>query len=71
VTVGVLGAEIAGAAVDGGMAATCVWSCDSTGDAAAILKERVVNGDALLVKASRGKRLETVISEMMDGMGKD
>ena len=35
------------------------------------LKERVVKGDAVLVKASRGKQLEKVIAGMASGSGKD
>jgi len=71
VTVGELGARISEGALDAGMPASSVNVCDSVAQAVSVLKEKIVKGDALLIKASRGKRLETVISSMMDGMGKD
>jgi len=71
VTVGTLGARIAEGAMSAGMSAQSVNVCESVEQAVTVLKEMVVKGDALLIKASRGIRLEKVISAMIDGMGKD
>lgn len=70
VTVGGLGSRIAEGALTAGMAAESVQACETTAMAAAWLKERVARGDALLVKASRGKRMEEVIEQLMDEWGK-
>ncbi len=71
VTVGELGSWISEGARAAGMPAARVNVCESVAQAVTVLKEKVVKGDALLIKASRGIRLETVISAMRDGMGKD
>lgn len=70
VTVGELGAEIARGAVDAGLAAGIARPCATVDEAVRVLKEKVVKGDVLLVKASRGKQLEKVIAGMIDGMEK-
>jgi len=70
VTVGELGAEIARGAVDAGLASTEAQCCGTVDEAVRVLKENVVKGDVLLVKASRGKQLEKVIAGMIDGMEK-
>jgi len=71
VTVGALGARIAEGALAAGMAAESVHAGVTTAEAAEWLKERVAKGDALLVKASRGKRMEDVISKLAEDRGKD
>ena len=48
-------------ALAGGMRAECIHQCDTCEQAAELLACRVVGGDVLLVKASRGARLEQVI----------
>lgn len=70
VTVGELGAEIARGAVGAGLAAADAYPCATVEEAVRVLKEKVVKGDVLLVKASRGKQLEKVIAGMIDGMEK-
>ena len=71
VTVGELGARIAEGALATGMPATRIYSCATTAEAANYLKERMAKGDALLIKASRGKRLEEIIPGLSQGAGKD
>ncbi len=71
VTVGVLGKKIAEGALGAGFPHAGVSACEGVDDAIKLLMEKVVKGDALLVKASRGKQLEKIISGMMDGMRKD
>lgn len=66
VTVGGLGARIAEGALDAGMPAARVYSCTTTAEAAEYLKENMAKGDALLIKASRGKRLEEIIPGLSD-----
>ncbi len=71
VTVGVLGARMAEGALAAGMPAERVQACETVSEAAEYLKERMVKGDALLIKASRGKRLEDIIPGLSLGTGKD
>jgi UDP-N-acetylmuramoyl-tripeptide--D-alanyl-D-alanine ligase len=71
VTVGVLGARMAEGALDAGMPAARVQACGTVSEAAEYLKERMAKGDALLIKASRGKRLEDIIPGLSTGTGKD
>ncbi|MBI2441528.1 MAG: UDP-N-acetylmuramoyl-tripeptide--D-alanyl-D-alanine ligase [Lentisphaerae bacterium] len=62
VTVGSLGAVIAHAAVGAGLNPAHAFPCDDHAAAAEILAQRVQPGDAVLVKASRGERLEQVVA---------
>ncbi len=71
VTVGVLGARMAEGALDAGMSATRVHACGTVPEAVVYLKERMAKGDVLLIKASRGKRLEDIIPGLTTGTGKD
>lgn len=71
VTIGVLGERMAEGALAAGMPAERIHSCTTTSQAAEYLKERMAKGDALLIKASRGKRLEEIIPGLAAGTGKD
>ncbi len=71
VTVGVLGARMAEGALASGMPAARVHTCVTVSEASEYLKERMVKGDVLLIKASRGKRLEDIIPGLTMGTGKD
>ncbi len=62
ITVGPLGAVIARAAVDSGVSAARVFPCADNGAAAEVLGRCLQPGDAVLVKASRGQRLEQVLA---------
>ncbi|MEI6515773.1 MAG: cyanophycin synthetase, partial [bacterium] len=66
VTVGPLGARIAEGALVAGMPGALVRTCGTAAEAAIYLKERMVKGDVLLLKASRGKRLEDIIPGLME-----
>lgn len=70
VTVGTLGGEIFHGAAGAGLPASARCACATVDEAVNYLRERVSPGDAVLVKASRGKRLENVITGMTDGMRK-
>lgn len=71
VTVGALGSRIAEGAREGGMDPARIHVCTDTAQALSVLTENIVKGDALLVKASRGKRLENIVAGLIDGLKKD
>lgn len=62
VTVGRLGREIISGAQAEGWPLSLSHPCDTVDEAVAVLRERVAEGDAVLVKASRGRQLEKVIA---------
>ena len=62
-TVGHPGDSMARGALEGGMSADRVVTCGSARDAANVLEERLKPGDAVLLKASRGEKLEEVWKE--------
>lgn len=61
VTVGDLAREIGAGAADGGLAAGRVHHCASTGEAVEWLRRVLRPGDTVLVKGSRGMRMEEVV----------
>jgi len=66
ITVGELGAWIAAGAFEAGLAADRIEICDGCGAAAAILRARLQAGDAVLLKASRGEKLERVLETLTE-----
>jgi UDP-N-acetylmuramoyl-tripeptide--D-alanyl-D-alanine ligase len=64
VTVGPLSRHAADAARGAGLAETHAF--DEPGDAAKLVREHARAGDVVLVKASRGMRLERVVSELLE-----
>ena len=64
ISVGELGAWIAAGAFEAGMAAERIEICEGCGAAAEILRTRLKSGDAVLLKASRGEKLERVIEDL-------
>ena len=62
ITVGSLGAVIAREAVNAGVSAARVFACADNGAAAEVLGRCLQPGDAVLLKASRGQRLEQVMA---------
>jgi len=66
ITVGSLGAVIAREAVNAGVSAARVFACANHAAAAEVLGQHLQPGDAVLVKASRGQRLEQVLALWKD-----
>lgn len=67
VTVGSLGAEIGRGALDAGMPSEAVLQFATPLDAAEALRELLRPGDVVLVKASRGARLEQAVEVLVSG----
>ncbi|MBN1557592.1 MAG: UDP-N-acetylmuramoyl-tripeptide--D-alanyl-D-alanine ligase [Lentisphaerae bacterium] len=65
IVVGPLGGLIADGAEQAGMPRAAVDRCADNADAAARLAERAAPGDAVLVKGSRGMRLEEVVEQFV------
>jgi UDP-N-acetylmuramoyl-tripeptide--D-alanyl-D-alanine ligase len=63
ITVGTLAAYIAEGAIDGGMPRERVVEAKSHAAAAALLKERTRRGDTVLIKGSRGMKMEKILEE--------
>ena len=66
VTVGTRAKQIASGAIENGMELNRVLSFDSTMDAANYLKGEISEGDWILVKGSRGMKMETIASQLID-----
>ncbi|MCX7007138.1 MAG: UDP-N-acetylmuramoyl-tripeptide--D-alanyl-D-alanine ligase [Kiritimatiellaeota bacterium] len=64
IAVGELGAWIAAGAFEAGLPADRIEICDGCGAAAAILRARLQPDDAVLLKASRGEKLERVLETL-------
>ena len=64
VTAGELARDIAEAAVEAGMPASRVVACSSSAEAAAAVLAKIRDGDVILVKGSRGMRMEAVVESM-------
>ena len=64
ITAGELARDIAEAAVEAGMPASRVVACSSSDQAAAEVLEKIRDGDVILVKGSRGMRMEAVVESM-------
>ncbi len=65
VTVGERARDIAQAAEEKGFSRDLVWRFDRADEAGRFLQNQLVSGDALLVKASQGIRLEKIVKELM------
>lgn len=70
ITVGELGREIAEAAVAEGMPSSRVVSCLSNDEAAAEVMAEIADGDVVLVKGSRGMRMETIVESLEKALGR-
>ena len=66
VTVGERARSTAAAARQAGMVAGRVRACDSTDEAADLAAAAAAPGDLVLVKASRGMRLERVVARLQE-----
>jgi UDP-N-acetylmuramyl pentapeptide synthase len=69
ITVGPLGEMIAGGAEEAGFAGRRVFCCANNEAAARVAVERVKSGDSVLLKASRGIRLEEVLATIEETGG--
>ena len=56
--------EIADAALVEGMSATQVFACSSNDEAISTALERIRDGDMILVKGSRGMKMETIVDSI-------
>lgn len=65
ITVGNLAAAAAEGAVQAGMAWDRVFPCTEHAVALKILKGLLLNGDVVLVKGSRGMKMETIVRELL------
>jgi UDP-N-acetylmuramoyl-tripeptide--D-alanyl-D-alanine ligase len=67
ITVGEMGAWIAAGAFEAGMDAAKIAICESCKAAADVLREYLAPGDVVLLKASRGEKLEHVVQNLKEG----
>jgi len=67
VVVGVAGEKIAAGAERAGFASAHLFRCATATDAAEVIRTRVKAGGSVLVKASRGFRLEQVVEDLVSG----
>ena len=63
ITLGTLAKHINEGALEAGMPQDRVISAGSHGEAAALLKELSKDGDAVLIKGSRGMKMEKILEE--------
>lgn len=63
---GQFGGEIVDGAIEAGMQAERAYRCEDAGEIATSLKYILREGDILLVKGSRGTRMERVIEQMIE-----
>ena len=66
-TVGALARGIADGAEAAGFDPRRIWRCADAAEAAAVLRRQTAAGDAVLLKASRGVRLEEVLQRLTEG----
>jgi len=71
ITVGVLGEHIAAGAIAAGIPADRVHPFETLDSSVEWLRKCVAPGDAVLVKASRGKHLDEVVVQLSAMLGKD
>jgi UDP-N-acetylmuramoyl-tripeptide--D-alanyl-D-alanine ligase len=66
ITIGNLAEKIAKAAQNSGMAKDNIYICSSNTEAIDILKGKIRNNDVILVKGSRGKKMEEIVEYLKD-----
>ncbi|MBF0499035.1 MAG: UDP-N-acetylmuramoyl-tripeptide--D-alanyl-D-alanine ligase [Candidatus Riflebacteria bacterium] len=71
VAVGELSQEIAEAALKSGMAGNIVHPCSDTCEASKLLATLLLQGDTVLLKASRGMHFETIVKDLWPSLKTD
>jgi len=71
ITVGSLGAHIAAGAIAAGIPEDRVHTCEDLDSSIEIVRNCIAPGDAVLVKASRGKHLDQVVVRISAMLGKE
>ncbi|MHB1455419.1 MAG: UDP-N-acetylmuramoyl-tripeptide--D-alanyl-D-alanine ligase [Armatimonadota bacterium] len=66
VAVGELSEEIANGAIQSGFSVDAVYRCADSEDAALLLGDMISPGDAVLVKGSRGMKMEKIVRILLD-----
>lgn len=66
--IGKMGEQIADAAVEAGMSPDRVFRCTDNREASSLLVSRVKPGDGVLLKGSRGMRVEEIFGLLEDGL---
>jgi UDP-N-acetylmuramoyl-tripeptide--D-alanyl-D-alanine ligase len=66
IAVGARAAAMADGAVEAGWPADRLWRCDDAAGAVDVLRDRLSPGDAVLLKGSRGERMEQVMALWTD-----
>ncbi len=69
VTAGERARDIAEAAVEAGMPASRIVTCSTSAEAAAAVLAEIRDGDVILVKGSRGMRMEAVVESIATAFG--
>jgi UDP-N-acetylmuramoyl-tripeptide--D-alanyl-D-alanine ligase len=67
ITVGPRARIIAREAMAVGLPADRAWACDSNAEAIEILRRILKSGDVVLVKGSRGLRMEEIVNALCEG----
>ncbi|MCK5528514.1 MAG: UDP-N-acetylmuramoyl-tripeptide--D-alanyl-D-alanine ligase [Kiritimatiellae bacterium] len=65
IVVGELGAHIANGAEKSGLSGDCVYRCDDNVSATELIKQHVKSGSVVLLKGSRGFKLEQIIDYLL------
>ncbi|NLI11826.1 MAG: UDP-N-acetylmuramoyl-tripeptide--D-alanyl-D-alanine ligase [Peptococcaceae bacterium] len=69
VTVGDLAADVANGAAGAGLAAARVFHCDDNPGAIRVLNDLLRDGDVVLVKGSRGMKMEQIVQHLVNSRG--
>ncbi len=71
ITIGVLGTQISKGALSAGMLPERVHAFETLDPSVELLRNCIAPGDAVLVKASRGKHLDEVVAQLSSRLNKD
>jgi len=68
ITVGENGRNIAKGALESGMSPEKVHECENNGEIVKLLESFITNGDVILVKGSRGMKMEEIVEQLTAGI---